>query len=117
MEGCLPDADDRDAGPESPRLRLGVTPRRQAHWGPWTRTPSPRGLPGSWDLISAPLEKRRFTRLPLSEGGWGSAEQTGKDDGRGSPHRIDGGVGAGLSICSQRSSFPWVPHTQPCRNL
>ena len=57
MEGCLPDADDRDAGPESHRLRLGVTPRRQGPWGPWICTPSHRGLPGILDLISTPSEK------------------------------------------------------------
>lgn len=57
MEGCLPDADDRDAGPESPRLRLGVTPRRQGPRGPWTCTPSHRGLPGILDLIPTPSEK------------------------------------------------------------
>ena len=55
MEGCLPDADDRDAGPESPRLRLGVTPRGDTQGdtqagplGPLDAYTLPQGAP--WQL-------------------------------------------------------------------
>ena len=65
MEGCLPDADDRDAGPESPRLRLGVTPRRQGPRGPWTCT-----LPSTWAATAGVLVQKSDMQLPANPSDW-----------------------------------------------